>query len=288
MVTVAPANGLLALPPRLVAPDLRLALPAARRLLRRPRMWRPSRTAEDALVAAAVLDANLGTKAQTGSVTASFVTSAAAAPGSLIVVGLGGFFTGGAPTMTVAGGLTWGVTTGTLSGSLKGYLYYAYAAGGLASGATITWTASGSTDWLIGGASFLGMDSTPTLLATNGGGASTQAWSSGSLVAGETNLAVVMAFEDGSGTATSTSTAPLTELIDFNSAGQTEAFTLAYDLASASTATLAGSWSTPVSHVTRGGAFKIAPVDGISGSSTATGPSRAGMFTPQMRSDAWF
>jgi hypothetical protein len=67
-----------------------------------------------------------------------------------------------------------------------------------------------------------------------------------------------MAFEDGSGTATSTSTAPLTELIDFNSAGQTEAFTLAYDLASASTATLAGSWSASVSHAARGGAFKIA------------------------------
>jgi hypothetical protein len=74
----------------------------------------------------------------------------------------------------------------------------------------------------------------------------------------KTNLAVVMAFEDGSGTATSTSTAPLTELIDFNSAGQTEAFTLAYNLASASTATLAGSWSSALSHVTRGGAFRIA------------------------------
>jgi hypothetical protein len=117
---------------------------------------------------AATLDANIGTKAQRAPSPRAFVTSAAAASGSLLVVGLGGFFTGGAPTMTVAGGLTWGVTTGTLSGSLKGYLYYAYAAGGLASGTTITWSASGSTDWLIGGASFLGMDSTPTLLATNG------------------------------------------------------------------------------------------------------------------------
>jgi hypothetical protein len=212
---------------------------------------------------AATLDANLGTAhvTATGGLTASLITSAAAAANTLIVIGVG-YFSVSTPTVSVTttGGLTWAATARTASGSLSGYLFYAFAPSGLASGTTLTFTAStgGSPDWLIGGASFQGMNSTPTLLATNGAGASTQAWSSGSLVAGETNLAVVMAFEDGSGTATSTSTAPLTELIDFNNAGQTEAFTLAYDLASASTATLAGSWSSALSHVTRGAAFRIA------------------------------
>lgn len=211
---------------------------------------------------AATLDATLGTKAQAGSATASLVTTAAAAAGSLLVFGVGYFTgagTGPTASVTTTGGLTWAATTATVSGSLHGYLFYAYAASGLASGTTLTWTLSTSTaDWLIGGGSFLGMDTTPTLLASNGAAATATAWSSGSMVAGEVNLGVVMAFEDGSGTATSTTTAPATELIDFNSAGQSEAFTLGYNLASASTATLAGAWSASLSHVARGGAFKIA------------------------------
>ena len=208
---------------------------------------------------AATLDANIGTKAQAASVTASLVTAAAAAPGSLLVIGVGYFSATATASITTTGGLTWAATTPTVSGSLRCYIFYAYAPAGLASGTTLTWTASATTpDWLIGGASFLGCESTPTLLGSNGAAATATAWSSGSIAAGETNLGVVMAFEDGSGTATSTSTAPLTELIDFNSAGQVEAFTLAYDLASAATATLAGAWSVSVSHVARGAAFKIA------------------------------
>ena len=209
---------------------------------------------------AATLDANLGTKAQAASATASIVTAAAAAAGSLLVFGVG-YFTGGGGTasVTTTGGLTWTASSRTQSGSLNGYVFYAYAPSGLASGTTLTWTMSTSTgDWLIGAASFLGMETTPTLLGTNGAAATNTAWSSGSIAAGEVNLGVVMAFEDGSGTATSTTTAPATELIDFNNAGQTEAFTLGYDLASASTATLAGSWSASLSHVARGGAFRIA------------------------------
>lgn len=211
---------------------------------------------------AATLDATLGTKAQASSTTASLVTSSAAASGTLLVFGVGFFAPGGVgvtASVTTGGGLTWAGTTQTASGNLHGYLFYAYAASGLASGTTLTWTASNTgNDWLIGGASFLGMETTPTLLASNGAAASASAWSSGSMAAGEVNLGIVMAFEDGSGTATSTTTAPATELIDFNSAGQSEAFTLGYNLASASTATLAGSWSSSLSHVARGGAFKIA------------------------------
>jgi hypothetical protein len=208
---------------------------------------------------AATLDANLGTKAQAGSVTASLVTSNPAAAGSLLVIGVGYFSSSTATaSVTTTGGLTWAATTPTTTSNLHGYLFYAYAPAGLASGTTLTWTASSTTpDWMIGGASFLGMDSTPTLLDTNGASASAAAWASGSIAAGEVNLGVAMVFEDGSGTATSTSTAPLSELIDFNNAGQVEAFTFAYDLASASTATLAGSWSASLSHVCRGGAFKI-------------------------------
>lgn len=212
---------------------------------------------------AATLDANLGTKAQHLLATASLVTASAAASGSLLVFGVG-TFGAGTVTVTTTGGLTWAGTTVTTSGSIKGQLFYAYAASGLASGTTLTWTSStGTPDWLLGGASFLGAQSTPTLLGTNGAAATAAAWSSGSIAAGAVNLGVVMAFEDGSGTATSTSTAPLTELIDFNDATQTEAFTFAYNLASASTATLAGSWSASLSHVCRGAAFQIAAGGGV-------------------------
>lgn len=211
---------------------------------------------------AASLDVTVGTKAQASSTTASLVTSATVASGALIVVGVGFFAASGAgvtASVTTAAGLTWANTTQTVSGALHGYLFYAYAASGLASGSTITWTASSSgNDWLIGAASFLGMETTPTLLASNGAAASSGNWSSGSIAAGETNLGVVMAFEDGSGTATATCTAPVTELIDFNNAGQNEAFVFGYDLASGSTATLAGTWSSSLSHVARGGAFRIA------------------------------
>ena len=106
---------------------------------------------------AATLDANLGTKAQAGSATATLVTTSAAAAGSLIVVGVG-YFTGGGGTasVTTAGGLTWAATTRTQSGSLNGYIFYAYAPSGLASSTSLTWTMSTSTgDWMIGGGSFL-------------------------------------------------------------------------------------------------------------------------------------
>lgn len=212
---------------------------------------------------AATLDATIGTKAQASAATASLVTSAAAAAGSLVVVGVGFFASAGAgetASITTAGGLTWVATTKTSSGSIHGYLFYAYAPAGLASGTTLTWSSGTANvcDWLIGGASFLGMETTPTLLGQNGAAASSTAWSGGSIVAGEVNLSVLMAFEDGAGTATSTTTAPASELIDFNNAGQAEAFTLAYNLAGASTATMAGTWSASVSHVTRAAAFRIA------------------------------
>lgn len=219
---------------------------------------------------AAALDATIGTKAQGASTTATLVTSSAAAAGTLLVIGVGYFASGGSgatASITTAGGLTWANTTATVSGSLHGYLFYAYASSGLASSTSLTWTISDAnlTDWMIGGASFSGMDSTPTLLAQNGAAATATGWSSGSIAAGATNLGVVMAFEDGSGTATSTSTAPVTELIDFASAGQSEAFTLGYNLTSAATSTLAGSWSSSVSHVARGGAFQIASAAATSG-----------------------
>jgi hypothetical protein len=84
------------------------------------------------------------------------------------------------------------------------------------------------------------------------------------MAAGETNLGVVMGFSDGgsAGSASSTTTAPATELIDFNNLGQTEAFNLGYNLASSPTTSLDGQWSTSLNHVARGGAFKIAAAGG--------------------------
>lgn len=211
------------------------------------------------------LDANLGTKAQAASTTASLVTSAPAAPGSLIVVGVGHFHSSGTISVTTTAGLTWASTVETASGSIRVQLFYAYAAAGLASGSTITWTHSvGNGDWLIGAISLLGAESTPTVLGTNGSVVTGTTWSTGSIVSGEVNLAVSAVFEDGSGTATYTSTGPLTELIDFNNAGQVEALTLSYDLANAATATLAGTVSPSVTNVARGATFKIAAVSDIS------------------------
>lgn len=209
---------------------------------------------------AASVDVTVGTKAQSGSATASLVTGNPVAAGALIVFGVG-YFSGGTPTasITTAAGLTWTRSTQTHSGSINAYLFSAYAAAGLASGSTITWTSSaGAPDWLIGGMSFLGAETTPTILASNGTAASAATWSGGSLVAGEVNIGVCCVFEDGNGTLTWGTDAPATERIDFNSAGQTEAFTLAYDLAGASTATITGTSSASVSHVTRASAFKIA------------------------------
>jgi hypothetical protein len=188
-----------------------------------------------------------------GGTTQTLTTGNAVASGGFITL-LVGWFGAGSLSSVTGGSLTWSIDKTIANGSVHIALVSAQAAAGLASATT--------PDWLIGGASFLGMETTPTLLATNGAAATASAWSSGSIAAGETNLGVVMAFEDGSGTATSTSTAPLTELIDFNNAGQAEAFTYAYDLASASTATLAGSWSASLSHVARGSAFKIAAAGG--------------------------
>jgi hypothetical protein len=212
---------------------------------------------------AVTLDANLGQVAQAAAPSVTLVTGATAATATLITVGIGYFTTTGATlSITTAGGLTWTAGTPTVSGSLHVYVFYAVAPAGLASGTTLTWTGSGggSNDYLLGAASFAGVDQATPFVGSNGASATASAWSTGTISSAASNLIVSAAFEDGSGTATSTTTGPATELIDFNNAGQSEAFTLSYLLNSVANDQIAGAWSASLSHVVRGHAFQAAVV----------------------------
>jgi hypothetical protein len=213
---------------------------------------------------AVTLDRSLGTSNASGAASVNLVTSGAAAAGTLIVLDVGAFVTG-SPTVTVTGtgGLTWATATSGSSGSLRKYLFYAFAPAGLASGTTLTVSAgSGTHDWLIDGGSWLGVDISGTLanalVAFNSVAASTAAWSTGTIAAGAGNLLVAGVFEDGSGTATSTTTAPALELNDFNNATQTEAQTMGYKLSASASDSIAGAWSSALGHVCVGAAFKAA------------------------------
>jgi hypothetical protein len=259
-------SGLIVPPrPRIALPDARLLIPASSRILRHPlRRWR-TRTADDVLTVAASLDADLGTKAQAASTTVSLVTAAPAAAHTLIALKVGYFSATATASVTTTGGLTW-FTAGspTVSGSLHIYIFYAYAAAGLAASTTLTLTASTTTpDWLLDCDSWLGIDSGSPFLAGNGAAASTAAWSTAAIAAGTGNLVLSAAFEDGSGTATSTTTGPASEQHDFNNAGQNEAFTSGYLLSSAGSTTIAGTWSAALSHVCVGAAFLAAAAPSV-------------------------
>lgn len=205
---------------------------------------------------AATLDANVGTKNQQASTTCTLVTGATVASGALLIVGVGDF---GVTTITqtTSGGLTWSNLTKITSGSINAQIWYAFAPSGLASGTSLVWTSSLAVDWLMGGFSLLGIDTSGTVVAQNGTSASTTAFSTGSMAAGTGNAVVGVAFEDGSGTATSTITTD-TQINNFNNAAQTEAFTMGYDLNSSGSDSIVGNWSTAVSHCCAGGVFKAA------------------------------
>jgi hypothetical protein len=219
------------------------------------------------------LDAALGTGKAHSTSACSIVTTNAVAAGSVIALGFAGFLATPANTMsiTTTGGLTWSTAAGPYtSGSLKLHIFYAFAPSGLASGTTLTGSVTGTNDLMMAAVAFAGVDTSGTITATNGSGATNTAWSSGNVTANSGDGMVGFCFEDGSGTATSSPTAPGVEFADFNDATQTEAMTGAYKLSVAGTDVIAGTWSTSVAHIRGAAALKAAAGGGTTFTQTVS------------------
>jgi hypothetical protein len=207
------------------------------------------------------LDAILGTaKGPANNNAIITTTSAVAAAGRVVVVG-GRFNTTAAGTFTpTATGLTFALDHNLTSGNLRAFVWSAPAPSGLAISTAITITPSGggTSDSIFGALSLLGVDTASPVAGFNGAAASTAAWSPGSISASVDDGLVAGAFEDGSGTLTSTSTAPGVEAWDLNDVTQTEAFTGLYQLSLTGATTPAGTWSSAISHIAIGVAYKAA------------------------------
>lgn len=203
--------------------------------------------------------ASLGTQAQSGVTSSSRTTTANVAAGGMIVA-LVGNFNASAETLSMSGGsLTWVEAHTTTSGSLRLSLFYALAPSGLASGTSITVTSTTALNndmtWCM--ASYLGVDTTGTVVAFNASSAGTAAWASGSVAGGSGDALIGGAWGDGT-LRTSTTDAPGNERIDFNSATTSGSVTLADKLSVAGTDTLDGDWSGTLTHLGIGVAFKAA------------------------------
>lgn len=210
-------------------------------------------------MAATVDQANIGTFAAVGVPSTSFNTTAVVASGAMIVIFVGRF-TSGVPTGTMSasgGGLTWVNTLLGTSGNMKLYICTALAPAGLALGTSLTITLSSGTGDITGvAASYAGVSSsTPT--AQNSAAAATAAWASGSVAGVSGDLLVGGAWGDGA-LVTSTTTAPGNERIDFNSAPTSESVTLADKLSIAGADSLAGTWSSAISHIGGAASFSTA------------------------------
>lgn len=211
-------------------------------------------------MAVTVDQATLGTGNSSGAGTTTMSTTAVVASGAVIVL-LAGRFNSTNSTMAASGGsLTWSTAHNVTSGSIRVYLFYAFAPSGLASSTTLTITHSGggSADCIIGAYSLLGVDTSGTVVAFNGAGASTAGWSSGSVSGNSGNALVGGAFVDNGSVSSSTPTAPAVERIDKNVAGQSETLTLVDKLSISGSDSVAGTWNAAGSHVAIGAAFKDA------------------------------
>lgn len=210
-------------------------------------------------MAVTVDQASLGTAATSES--AVITTTATVAAGGMIVVLAGMFNATAASLHTVAGGsLTWVSAHTVQSGSYRISLFYAFAPSGLASGTGITVSDTGGTsDITCCAASYLGVDTSGTVVALNGGSASTAAWASGSVAANSGDAIIGGAAGDGT-LRTSTPTAPAVERVDFNSATTSGSITLVDKLTVAGSDSVAGTWSGTLDHRALGVAFKAAAV----------------------------
>lgn len=210
---------------------------------------------------AVTLDTALGTKAQASANSAALTTTAAAASGSRPIVFVGHFNNTGTPNLTLAGGsLTWTKDHFTSSGNLHVAFFSAPAAAGMASASVLTCSNNivGTGDWLMGAGSFLGIDTVTPVSAFNSGAGSTAAWSGGAAGASSGDMVIGGAFEDGSGTLTSTPSGAAVELVDFLNAGQVEALAVNYKLSVAGADSADGTWSGAITWAALSVAYKAA------------------------------
>jgi hypothetical protein len=202
---------------------------------------------------------SLGTLAASGvgAGGATFNTTNAIATGGMAVILAGRFYFTAATAITASGGgLTWNVAHTFQSGNLRVSLIYAFAPAGLASGTTITINSTGSDVTLLS-ASYLGVDTSGTVVSTGNSTATNTAWTSGSVTATAGNAIIGGAFGDGT---LSTSTASAgTERGDFNSGTTSGNVTLVDKLSSAGGSdNVAGTWTNSLAHLGIVAEFKAA------------------------------
>lgn len=211
---------------------------------------------------AVTLDALLGTGNATGSATVSLVTANTVAANGRLVLLVGSFFTSqGTYSVTTAAGLTWTQDHTVVSGQIRVSIFSAPAPSGLAASSTITITDSGGSatgDLIIGGVSYLGIDTVGTVVSFNGAAAATAAWASGSISSNSGDAIVGGAWVDAGAVNSSTPTGPAVERVDVNIAGQSETITIVDKLTVAGADSVAGAWNTTGSHIAIGVGYKAA------------------------------
>ena len=207
---------------------------------------------------AITLDAVLGNGNGTGSTTTITTTSAVATDARIIVL-IGRFSGTGTTVSTVtAGAINLARDHSLLNVNLRIEMWSAAAPSGLASSSTITVTHSGACDCIIGSASYLGIDTTGTVVATNAAAAATAAWASGSVAGNAGDALMGGAFVDSGSVSSSTPGGAAVERIDNNVPGQSETLVL-QDILSISGATdLTGTWNAAATHIAIGVAYKAA------------------------------
>jgi hypothetical protein len=215
------------------------------------------------------LDQPLGTNAAAGSATITLTTAATVASLATILL-VCGRYNAGTPTATLSaagGGLTWTQDHTLTSGNVRTSVFSAPAPAGLPSGTVITVSQSlGTGDMLVGAGSFLGVGALSAFNALASGAGT--AWATGTVAAASGDFLFGGAFGDGLA-GTSTPTSPAVELLDANSAGQTETITAAYKLSVAGSDSIAGTWSGSLSSVGVGVSYTPsvggapAPPDGV-------------------------
>jgi hypothetical protein len=245
----------LALPGLWLPPKPEIVVPKI--ALGRRRWWWKAR---DVVVPAVALDQSLGQGNRAAGGTCTMTTTAAAASGSIIIIAIGAFRAGSLTSFTMSGGgLTWATDQFLTAGNIRASFASAKAPSGLASGTVLTATPvpAGNCDWIIGGGSFTGIDTSGTILTgTNSSSGTGTAHTSGSITANAGDLLVECSFNDGNGTATSTPTN--LELFDKAVGAQTETLTFTYKLGMAATDSTGGTWSASITHVDVGASYLAA------------------------------
>jgi hypothetical protein len=205
---------------------------------------------------ALALDASLGQGNSAANTVTTFNTTSAVATGAIIVVAVGWFHNGVSTVAITGGGLTWAEDAVLRSGSLHISLQSAKALSGLVTNTTLTATRDATSDCIMGGGSFTGVDTSGTIrTGFNTGSGTGTTHTSGSISANAGDLIVEASFQDGSGTATGAATAPAALLFNKTVAGQTEALVFTYKLGMAATDSIGGTWSASVTHIDGGASY---------------------------------